>query len=88
MEDIAKAMAAGEITPGELESLANILTNHAKTMERVKLEQKLVKETKTDSITMDELDLFYKYLDDHPDEEAVFDADWEQQSNASTDSKR
>jgi len=40
-QDITAAVAEGKITPGEGQSLSNILTSHAQTMERVNFEQRM-----------------------------------------------
>jgi hypothetical protein len=40
-QDIATAIGEGRITPGEGESLSNILTSHAQTMERVDLDRRV-----------------------------------------------
>src|ERR1035441_4838146 len=40
-QDITSAIGDGRITPGEGESLSNILTSHAQTMERVNTDQRI-----------------------------------------------
>jgi hypothetical protein len=40
-QDITAAIAEGRITPGEGESMSNILTSHARTMEVVELERRV-----------------------------------------------
>jgi hypothetical protein len=40
-QDIAAAIAEGRITPAEGESMSNILTSHAQTMERVEMDRRV-----------------------------------------------
>jgi hypothetical protein len=40
-QDIAAAIAEGRITPAEGESISNILTSHAQTMERVEMDRRV-----------------------------------------------